>query len=158
MISLTLLKSPQGPDPEADQGAHTFTYALLPHIGDFAVETVVHEAYALNIPPTVVKIKDTQDNEISESRLENVLCEVLPSNVIVEAIKKAENEDAAIIRLYEAGKMRSNVRVRFTNSLRRAALCNLMEEKDQALTVDDDSVYFEMRPFEIKTLKVTFRG
>jgi len=158
MISLTLLKSPQGPDPEADQGIHSFTYALLPHVGDFAVETVVQEAYALNIPPTAVKINNFSDVEISENPKGNSLCEVLPSNIIVEAVKKAENEDAVILRLYEAGKMRSTVRIHLTSPLRRASLCNLMEEKDQMLTVDDDSVYFEMRPFEIKTLKITFRS
>ena len=158
MISLTLLKSPQAPDPEADQGTHTFTYALLPHIGGFAVETVVHEAYALNVPPATVKIKASPEADVPEIRAENIFCEVSLSNVIVEAVKKAESEDAAIIRLYEAGKQRSSVTVRFTSPVRRASVCNLMEEKDQALAVDENTVTFEMCPFEIKTPKVTFRG
>jgi len=157
MISLTLLKSPQAPDPEADQGAHAFTYTLLPHPGDFAVDTVVHEAYALNVPPSIVKTKARSTETMPESREENLFCEVTPANVIVEAVKKAETEDAAIIRLYEAGKQRSNVTVRFANPIKRAAICNLMEEKDQALTAHDATVTFEMRPFEIKTLKVFFR-
>ena len=157
MISLTLLKSPQAPDPEADQGVHTFTYALLPHPGDFSADTVVHEAYTLNVPPVAVKIKDRSTKKAPEPREENLFCEVTPSNVIVEAVKKAEAEDAVIIRLYEAGKQRSNVTVRFGNPIKRAAICNLMEEKEQALTINDATVVFEMRPFEIKTLKVTFR-
>ncbi|MCK5861158.1 MAG: alpha-mannosidase, partial [Candidatus Hydrogenedentes bacterium] len=157
MISLTLLRSPQTPAPETDQGTHTFTYALLPHNGDFSVDTVVHEAYALNLPPAAVKIKTQSENELPEPREENFFCEVSPSNIIVEAVKKAEYEDAAIIRLYEAGKKRSSVTVRFPSPVKKVSICNLMEEKDQTVPLDEDSVSFEMRPFEIKTLKVTFR-
>ncbi len=157
MISLTLLKSPVAPDPEADQGQHVFTYALLPHIGDFDVECVVHAAYALNVPPAVVKIQYQPTEDLPDACETNLFCEVSPSNVIVEAIKKAEYEDAVIVRLYEAGKRRSNVTVRFPETVKKVATCNLMEEHDHALSLDNGSVAFEMRPFEIKTLKVSFR-
>ena len=157
MISMTLLKSSKAPDPEADQGVHAFTYALLPHIGDFDVESVVYEGYALNVPPTAVSIKARPVIELPDVSEGNVFCEVTPGNVIVEAVKKAESEDATIVRLYEAGKRRSNVGVRFSRPVKKVAICNLMEERDQTLTITEDSVAFEMRPFEIKTLKVVFR-
>ncbi|MGA7936110.1 MAG: alpha-mannosidase, partial [Kovacikia sp.] len=34
-LRLTLLRSPEFPDPEADKGHHSFTYALYPHAGDW---------------------------------------------------------------------------------------------------------------------------
>ena len=50
-LRLTLLRSPKAPDPNADMGKHVFTYALLPHGGDFREGEVVDHAYALNAPP-----------------------------------------------------------------------------------------------------------
>lgn len=31
VLGMSLLKSPKGPDPEADMGEHQFIYALYPH-------------------------------------------------------------------------------------------------------------------------------
>ncbi len=49
-MRLTLLKSGVAPDPAADQGAHVFTYALLPHAGDWRDSDTVRHAYLLNMP------------------------------------------------------------------------------------------------------------
>ncbi len=157
MISLTLLKSPVAPDPEADQGRHEFTYALLPHRGDFAVDTVVREAYALNVPLCAVKVDAAKAEAAEEGDEATMFCEVDADNVIVEAVKKAENEDAVIVRLYEAGNRRVNARIRFGRPLKRIAECNLMEEHDQSLTAEENCVAVAFRPFEIKTLKATFK-
>ena len=35
VMSLTLLKASNRPDDHADQGTHTFTYALFPHSGEW---------------------------------------------------------------------------------------------------------------------------
>src|SRR5206468_2719179 len=48
VISLTLLKSPAAPDPQADQGWHEFTYSLYPHSGDWRKAHTVRQAYQLN--------------------------------------------------------------------------------------------------------------
>ena len=45
--ALSLVRAPRIPDPEADQGAHRFTYALLPGA---SIEDAVAEGYALNLP------------------------------------------------------------------------------------------------------------
>ena len=47
-VSLSLVRAPRIPDPEADQGMHRFTYALLPGA---SIEDAVAEGYALNLPP-----------------------------------------------------------------------------------------------------------
>lgn len=157
MISLTLLKSSVAPDPEADRGRHTFTYALLPHQGGFSVETVVREAYALNIPLCAVKMCAAEADPARGGVSDNFFCEVDASNIIIEAVKKAEQDDAVILRLYEGEKRRVKTVLRFTRPLRRVAECNLLEENEQPLTAEDDSVTVEMRPFEIKTLKAAFK-
>ncbi|MCF6284928.1 MAG: hypothetical protein L3K26_07045, partial [Candidatus Hydrogenedentes bacterium] len=56
-LSLTLMRSPRAPDEKSDIGEHTFTYALLPHDAPFSVETVVREAYALNVPFQSIRLR-----------------------------------------------------------------------------------------------------
>ena len=48
-MALTLIKSGIEPNPTTDQEEHFFTYALLPHAGDWRNGTV-REAYCLNQP------------------------------------------------------------------------------------------------------------
>ncbi len=39
-------------------------------------------------------------------------------------------------------------------ALRQAYLCNLLEDKEQELMVEDNTISFEIKPFEIVTLKL----
>lgn len=152
MVSLTLLRSPRCPDEKADIGRHQFTYALLPHAHAFSVETVVREAYALNVPLTVTP--HTADTGQAHGL---DCCRVSNPQVIVEAVKKAEEDHAIIVRLYEAGNTRGDVVVSFGRPVKKVYECNLMEETGEGLKVRGDDVEFTIAPFEIKTLKVYFR-
>ncbi|MBX3177973.1 MAG: alpha-mannosidase [Candidatus Hydrogenedentes bacterium] len=152
MLSLTLLRSPRCPDEQADIGAHEFTYALLPHHRPFAVESVVREAYALNAPLTAAPGAETGGAAPAIA-----FCQVSNPKVLVEAVKKAEADNAVIIRLYEAGNTRGPVEISFGRPVKKAVSCNLMEEEDTPLKTRDDTAEFNIAPFEIKTLKVYFR-
>ncbi len=54
VMRLTLLKSGIYPDPEADQGYHEFSYALLPHQGDWRDGETVRHAYLFNMPASAL--------------------------------------------------------------------------------------------------------
>ena len=49
-LGLSLLRSPVYPDPLADEGRQSFTYALFPHAGDWLAGGVLAEAEDLNRP------------------------------------------------------------------------------------------------------------
>ena len=49
-LGLSLLRSPVYPDPLADEGRQSFTYALYPHAGDWLTGGVLAEAEDLNQP------------------------------------------------------------------------------------------------------------
>ena len=49
-LGLSLLRSPVYPDPLADEGRQSFTYALFPHAGDWLTGGVLAEAEDLNQP------------------------------------------------------------------------------------------------------------
>lgn len=48
VLRLSLLRAATYPDPHADQGVHDFTYALLPHLGDWRQGGVIPAGYDLN--------------------------------------------------------------------------------------------------------------
>src|SRR5579859_4276952 len=50
VMRLSLLRAPTHPDPNADRGRHRFTYALMPHLGDFRAAGVIAAAEDLNAP------------------------------------------------------------------------------------------------------------
>ncbi|MCD6287812.1 MAG: alpha-mannosidase, partial [Candidatus Hydrogenedentes bacterium] len=149
MVSISLLKSPVAPDPIADRGRHEFTYALLPHTGGFSVEQVVRQAYALNVPITCI-----ETNKSKGAQETVTFCSVSNPNVIVETVKHAEEEDATIVRVYEAGKSRGATTIRFDLPVKRVTECNLIERQDRSLKVKNNSITFKIKPFEIKTFKV----
>ncbi len=161
MVSITLLRSATCPDERAEEGGHRFTYALLPHEGGFRVDTVVREAYALNAPLMALRIEAPADGAWTapaNGATQSVeFCSVSNPNVIVETVKKAEQDDAIIVRVYEAGKTRGPVTLAFSRPIRKATECNLLEERDQSVSLRDNAIQCRIRPFEIKTFKVYFR-
>ncbi|MFP4502003.1 MAG: alpha-mannosidase [Candidatus Hydrogenedentota bacterium] len=151
MLRLSLLRAPTEPDPIADQGEHSFTYALYPHVGDWRAGTV-QEGYELNRPCFVA-----EDDPVKGSLPKvHAFASVDADNVIVDAVKKAEDSDALIVRLYEAYGQRGEARITFGDKPRKIAECDLMEENDAALDLDGHNVTLYVTPFEIRTLKVTF--
>lgn len=144
-LHLTLIKSGTHPDPRGDAGTHFVTYSLLPHVGPFSVEAVVRPAYELNTPITAML------SAASAVTFDGLLSVDMP-NVIVESIKWAEQGDAFVVRLYEAGKRSGDVSIQFKTPVRAVNETNLLEEKPRALEMTDQRTSFFMRPFEIKTL------
>ena len=88
-LRVSLLRSPKSPDPEADMGRHTFAYALLPHAGGWREGGVVAEGIRFNAP--------FRRGEGSGS-----LASVDDTNLVLDTVKRAEDSDAVVLRLYEA--------------------------------------------------------
>ncbi len=147
VMRLSLLRAPTHPDPTADRGWHRFTYALMPHPGDFRQAGVIEAAEELNAPLRLVPSGLASGSERS-------LIEVDTRQVMVEAIKRAEDSDAVIVRLYEAWGGRCRTRLRTTLPARRAWLCDLLEREQTEVDVHDGELMLELTPFKILTLKL----
>ena len=147
VMRLSLLRAPTHPDPTADQGGHRFTYALMPHPGDFRQAGVIEAAEDLNSPLRVVKggLPDGQSKS---------LFELSSPQVVIESVKRAEDSNAVIVRLYEAWGGRCRVDLRTSLAVRTAALCDLLERDRSSVPVDDGMVSLELAPFKILTLKL----
>lgn len=57
VLGLSLVRAPIHPDPLDDEGAQSFTYALLPHEGDWREGGVCEEALDLNQPVLAIKAR-----------------------------------------------------------------------------------------------------
>ncbi len=91
-----------------DQGQHSIRLSLLPHFGT-STESKFHFAERLNNPPTTVFSNPHEGKYPSASSL--VTCQ--PDNVLLGAIKLAEEEDKVIVRLFESAGRATQCTVRF---------------------------------------------
>ena len=132
-----------------DQGEHVLTYSLLPHKGNLASCDTVKYAYDLNLPMTAVKTEG-KGQMASEFSLVSVDCD----NIMVEAIKEAEYGDETIVRLYDCKNTRARTNVTFGFDISEAYIGNLSEKKQKKLSVKNNTVTVEVKPFEIVTLIV----
>ncbi len=150
IMRLTLLKCATDPSPVADKGHHDFTYSLRPHSGDFKHADTVRLAYDLNNPMSAVKV-GKQDGSLPESYS---LVSISEKNVVVDTVKKAEDSSGTIVRMYENWNKRVNATINFGFPVKKATLCDLMENDIEELAVVDNTVTLPVKPFEIVTVKV----
>lgn len=79
-------------------GTHRMTYSLFPHNGSLQASGVIQEAYALNCP---LFIPPGLSPPVAVPTSHCFFSLSSPS-VILETVKKAEEGDGIILRLYEA--------------------------------------------------------
>ncbi|BAZ14206.1 glycosyl hydrolase 38 protein [Calothrix sp. NIES-4071] len=99
-LRLTLLRSPEWPDSEADKGMHEFSYAVYPHQGSWQEAQTVRKGYELNTPLQVIMREDiTSDSNSGQDSLS--FLNLGSENLVLMAFKQAEDSDAWILRCYE---------------------------------------------------------
>lgn len=146
-IRLTLLKSAMAPDPTADQGIHKFTYSFLYWNGSFGKSNVVHEAYELNSPAFIKKGKAGQASIFA----------IDTPNIILETVKPAEDGSRDIIlRLYESKRTRTHCELSTSLPVMRVVQTDMLERNQAEITVKKGKVNLDFRPFEIKSLRLSF--
>lgn len=162
-IRLTLLRSPESPmaskNPHhlyADQGPHDFTYAMFAHVGGWREADTELRAYELNyrlhsLPTGVHKGSFPSAHSFVE---------IEPKNIILTAIKMAEDNDSVIFRFYEFEGRMSQVRLTLPRSGTVATQTNLMEKEEQPLSLGSNGteVVTAIGPYEIKSVKVEFQN
>ena len=79
-------------------------------------------------------------------------------NVVLTAVKKAEDDNALIFRFYEWAGESSDVRIQIPKGATTARLANLLEQPEgSALSIENgDTVTVPTHPYEIVTVKVEY--
>jgi alpha-mannosidase len=147
-LNIALLRSPIYPDHFADEGEHAFSYSVFPHEGGWSDGGVVDEAIALNSPLLVGN--GALDGEWAFVRQSGI-------SLTLGALKRAEDNDDLILRLYEAHGRRGFTTLTFDHPYAGVDAVNLLEETADALpaveTIDEHTIRIAIRPFQIVTLR-----
>ena len=148
VIGLTMLKAALYPNPEADRERHRFSYALFPHSGGWREAGVAQQAVLFNNPMQAVR-KENSGGSLAEC-FSFISCE--SPNVLVEAVKQAEDGGGVIVRLHECHNRRTQAVLRLGIPPAAVYECDLMEENLSPLACEDGCLTLPFKPFEIKTL------
>jgi alpha-mannosidase len=155
VLRLTLLRSPESPDPTADQGEQDFSYALYPHAGDWKEALTEREGWDFNYKLSAMQVE--RHSGLLPPR--HAFFSIEPEDVTLVAVKKAEDDSALVLRFYEWAGKDAKVRIHLPNGATGAVETNLMEKPEgEPLPVENNTVTVEARPFSINTIAVTFRG
>jgi alpha-mannosidase len=152
VLRLSLLRSPEWPDPRADEGHHEFTYSLYSHAGTWRDAQTVRRGYELNYNLLAVQ-SQKHDGTLPA---EHSFVKIESDNVVLTAVKKSEDDDSLVLRFYEWAGKEADVKLQLPAGAQSASETDLMERSIADLANHDDVVTVHTKPYEIKTLKVRF--
>lgn len=145
LVRQSLLKAPLYPDPEADQGRHTFTTLVQPGAG---IAEAVAAGYRANLPLRAARAT----GEVAP------LVRVDGEGVLVESVKLAEDRSGdVVVRLYEALGGRRQARVHADFACREVVVTDLLERELEPAGepggAGDAGLPVQLGPFEVRTLR-----
>ena len=153
LLRLTLLRSPKWPDPDADMGHQHFDYALYPHAGTWKDALTVRHGWEYNYPLRAV----VTTAHAGALKAEHSFASAEPENVVLTAVKKAEDANGLIFRVYEWAGKSATVTFHVPPGATGATVTNLMEKPEGApLGVEGEVVKAPIKPYEILTIRVDY--
>ena len=154
VLRLSLLRSPEWPDPHADEGTHEFTYSLLPHAGGWREAGTVRAAYELNSSLRAI----AAPGHAGTLPAVHSFVTLEPANLLLTAMKQAEDGEDLIVRFYEFAGQKTTARVSLPPGVEEIWDANLMEQPGEKLASDGKTVAVNVKPYEIKTLRLHFHA
>ncbi|HEU5487167.1 MAG TPA: glycoside hydrolase family 38 C-terminal domain-containing protein [Microlunatus sp.] len=147
-VNLSLIRAPQYPDPDADQGLHTLQVAVRPGatVGD-----AVEQGYRTNLPARTVR---------GGQGFTPLLVVDNPA-VVVESVKLAGDKSGdVVVRLYESRGARAEAAVSLTDGATSVVATDLLERTGTSgVRGCGDLVggvaHLRLRPFQLVTLRFT---
>ncbi|HEX7730639.1 MAG TPA: glycoside hydrolase family 38 C-terminal domain-containing protein [Terracidiphilus sp.] len=153
VLRISLLRSPTWPDPVADRGHQHFTYSLYPHAGTWQQALTVRRGYEYNYALRAAQVL-AHAGSLPAS---HSYVSVKPENVVLTAMKKAEDSNSLIFRVYEWEGKAGNVEFHVPAGATAATVTNLMEKPEGSpLTVAGEIVTAPIHPYEILTVQVDY--
>lgn len=148
-LRLSLLRAPKDPDLTADIGHHAFKYALYPHPGDPGNSDVVQVAAAFQSPLSAVPT-------LAET-LEQTFFDCSNPAIVLDTVKKAEDSNDVIVRLYESSGARQKAVLMTSLPLQAVCRTNFLEDDGSKVT-GGSKVPLELGPFEIISIRFRRAG
>ncbi|WP_105615475.1 alpha-mannosidase [Vallitalea okinawensis] len=158
-IALTLLRSVgelgdwgEFPTPGAQCiGEQTVEYSIIPHGGDWCESKAYREAYELNLPLIAKQeIDSTNYNETFPFAFSD-------DNIVVTAIKKCEERESIVARLYNISNDMISFSTSLTDLVNEVYEVNLNEGRLVKMDIKGKSMVNEIKGKEIKTYEYVLK-
>jgi mannosylglycerate hydrolase len=128
-----------------------YEYAIYPHSGDWNEGRVYAEADKLNAKPAVTQISMNRGGDLptvaSHYAIDN-------EALVLSSVKKAEDRESMIIRLFNPTGATQEGCIRFGLPLTGAWEVNLIEKRGGQLPVTDGAVHLSVPKYKILTVEV----
>ena len=154
-LRATLIRSTYDPDPFPEMGRHDIRFSLIPHEGVCDPADTVRKAEAFNQPMSVVGT----DIHSGPLPAKTGFAETLTPNVILASLKKAEDSDAVIVRLYEAAGLETEAKVRLSKIIKPGAAAVEVDLLEQPLPIssariENDTLIVKLPAHGIATVMI----
>jgi alpha-mannosidase len=162
-VRLTILRSPTQPAYNTDKGIHEVGYSIFPHVGNWKSGGVVRKGYEFNnplIPFIVAPTKGDATAKVEKISKNSSFLHVEPENLVLTVLKRVEDGEGLILRLYEtAGReTQANISLNLSRAVKKAFKTNLLEDEkmEDEVNVETNLIKFKVSPYEIATIKLNF--
>jgi len=152
VLRLSLLRSPEWPDPHADEGHHEFTYSVYPHSGGWKDALTIRQGYELNYQLLSMPVEKHQ----GALPAEHSFLQTQAENVVVSTLKKAEDDNSLILRFYEWAGKDGDISFRLPPGATSAAETNLMEMPSRSASLQGETLKVHAKPYAIETFKIQY--
>ncbi len=144
---------PQSKQSMLDLGLNRYSYAIFSHEGSVGIETQ-NEARSFVQPMSAIRL----DKHSGKLGSEFSFIETNNQDVIVRAMKKAQNGDIIIVRLNEGtGQNVENYNLTLGSGIIQAVELYASEEFKGVATVKNGSLVTSFKPYEIKTFAIVLK-
>jgi alpha-mannosidase len=153
LTSRPTIAGPLVPTPDAQMlGRHAFDYALIPHEGDW--EQAWPEAHRFAVPMRARRVEDGS----GALPTEGALLALEGPAFVVSALKRAEDGEGVVVRLYNVTSGPASGRVRLVEPFQGAEFVNMEEAFLAEAPLEDGRVRLEARPNQVINLRFRTGG
>jgi len=100
----------------------------------------------------LVSVPIPQQNGIMPESYSFVNCD--SRNIMIDTVKKAEDSNDIIIRLYDTFDRKSEVKLSFGFDVKKVYICDMLENNEKEIEVCDNCAEINVSNFEIVTLRI----
>ncbi len=153
MIWMSLLSSPADPDPRPDQGKREWTLSIYPHKYSWRRAGTTRRAFEIN-QPLIGRTAAPHDGVLP---VEGSYLSISAVNVIVTALKQAEDDRSLILRFYESDGRPTKATIKPGFPVKAYQECDLMEQPiGEQVAIQDGAFTVDVGNNEIKTYRLIF--
>ena len=133
-------------------GEILFRYSITTHEGDWLAGCPRDFGWSVSNPFVAVPVNPSGKGTLPKSMS---LCQIDKPNVILLALKKAEDGDGIIVRLIETEGRNTEFNLTFSDiDFQKAYETNIVEENERSLDIDGKTLKLNIGSFGIKTIRI----